>query len=296
MTENKEYKSDVFSMLMEDKANALQVYNALNGSSYEDPEQVEIVNLERGISLSIRNDAAFIVGTDINIYEHQSSYNPNMPLRSLIYLVPILRKRIENRDLYSTRRINIPTPHFAVFYNGVADRPDREIMKLSEAFEKPTDTPELELICSVYNINSDKGSELLNNCSVLSQYTEFVELVRKNEKEEAEKPIEKAIEYCISHHILEDFLRQRKAEVIKVMTIDMTFEKREALIRKEEREEGREEGRKEGREEGRKEERIENIRNMLKDGRSIDAITEFCKYPRELVEEVAKSLMETADS
>ncbi len=220
MAENKEYKSDVFSMLMEDKANALQVYNALNGSSYDDPELVEIVNLERGISLSIRNDAAFIVGTDINIYEHQSSYNPNMPLRSLIYLVPILQKRIVNRDLYSTRRISIPTPHFAVFYNGKTDRPDRELLK---------------------------------NCSILCQYTEFVELIRKNEKEEIENPIESAIEYCISHHILEDFLRKRRAEVLKAMTIDMTFERREVLIRQEEHEEGRKEGIKEGIKAGHKE-------------------------------------------
>ena len=78
MTENREYKSDVFSMLMEDKANALEVYNALNGSSYDDPDQIEIVTLQNAISLSIRNDAAFIVDTDINFYEHQSSFNPKL--------------------------------------------------------------------------------------------------------------------------------------------------------------------------------------------------------------------------
>lgn len=145
MNENREYKSSVFSMLMEDKENALQVYNVLNGSMYDDPEQVEIVNLESGISLSVRNDAAYIVDASINIYEHQSSYNPNMPLRSLIYLVSIIKKMLGRRDLFSSHMIKIPTPHFAVFYNGTSDRPEREIIRLSAAFEKPTEYPELEL-------------------------------------------------------------------------------------------------------------------------------------------------------
>ena len=210
-------------MLMEDKANALQVYNALNGSSYKDPEMVEMVNLDKIIALSIRNDAAFIVGTDISIYEHQSSYNPNMPLRSLMYYSDILKGRVANRRLHRPQIVRIPTPHFAVFYNGKNDRPEVETMRLSAAFEKPTDEPELELVCTVYNINP--GRPILQKCSILNEYTQFVETVRKNEEDEIESPIEKAIEYCIRHHILEDFLRKRGSEVINAMTIDMTFER-----------------------------------------------------------------------
>ena len=139
MTENREFKSDVFSMLMEDKRNALQVYNALNGSSHEDPEMVEIYTLEKGISLSVRNDAAFIIDNEISIYEHQSSYNPNMPLRALIYFTTVIKGFItKNRDLFSTRMITIPTPHFAVFYNGRKDRPEREVLKLSSSYAKQT--------------------------------------------------------------------------------------------------------------------------------------------------------------
>ena len=244
MTENREYKSDAFSMLMEDKENALQVYNALNGSNYDDPEIVEIVNLENGISLSIRNDAAFIVGTDINIYEHQSSYSPNMPLRALIYYASIMQDMVGKRDLYSSRLINIPTPHFAVFYNGTTDRPPREVMRLSAAFEKPTDSPELELICTIYNINPGKDEMILQECRVLREYTIFVETVRQYDQEGIENPIEKAISYCIENHILEKFLRERGAEVLKTMAmaIDMTFERREILIREEEKTEGRKEG------------------------------------------------------
>ncbi len=231
MTENRQYKSDVFSMLMEDKTYALQVYNALNDSDYDDPEMVEYVNLENAISLSIRNDAAFIVGTDISIYEHQSSYNPNMPLRSLVYYVTILKDLIENRYLHSSQVVQIPTPHFAVFYNGEGNRPEKEIMKLSTSYEKPMEEPELELICTVYNINP--GRELLQRCSVLGEYTQLVEVVRKNEKAGISNPIENAIAYCIDNHILEKFLRERGTEVLNIMAIDMTHERQIELLKKE---------------------------------------------------------------
>lgn len=249
MVENREFKSDVFSMLMKDKENALQVYNALNGSSYDDPEQVEMRTLENGFSLSVRNDAAFIVDTNLSIYEHQSTYNPNMPLRSFKYFATILEEIIQKRDWYSHRLIRIPTPHFAVFYNGTGNRPAREVLKLSASYAKPTDEPELELICTVYNINPDKDKELLQNCRVLKEYTEFIETVRRKEESGAESPIEEAIEDCIRDHILEKFLRERRVEVLENMTIDMTFETREKLFRAEEREEGRCEGRQEGRQE-----------------------------------------------
>ena len=268
MAENREYKSDVFSMLMEDKANALELYNALNGSSYDDPEQVEIVSLRNGISLSIRNDAAFIVDMNLSIYEHQSTYNPNMPIRSLIYFAEYLREMIKNRDLLSSRLIRIPTPHFAVFYNGTGDRSERETLRLSASYEKPTDRPELELVCTMYNINPNKDGELLSRCKVLDEYTQFVEAVRRFEKEDTETSVRKAIDYCITNHILEGFLNNHRSEVEKAMAIDMTFERREVLIREEEREEGRKEGRKEGREEGReegyKEGLIESVRSIMK--------------------------------
>ncbi|MCR5355981.1 MAG: hypothetical protein K6E63_01115 [Lachnospiraceae bacterium] len=270
MTENREYKGDVFSMLMEDKKNALQVYNALNGSSHEDPELVDIYTLEKGISLSIRNDAAFIIDMELNIYEHQSSYNPNMPLRSLIYFTTILKCLIKNRDMFSTHLITIPTPHFAVFYNGLKDRPEQETLKLSAAYAKATDEPELELTCTLYNINPDKDTGLLRRCTVLDEYTKFVETVRKFELAEIDAPIEKAIDYCIGNHILEAFLTERRTEVLKAMTIDMTFERREGLIREEEREYGRAEGHAQGVADGVRDTIIQVYRNCLSLGMSQD--------------------------
>ena len=244
MAGNREYKSDVFSMLLEEPANALEVYNGLNGTNYEDPNELEIHLLDKGVSLSIYNDSSFIIDMNLSLYEHQSTYNPNIPLRNLIYLVNLWQDFINNRDLYGRRLIKIPTPHFAVFYNGTEDRPEVEEMYLSSAFEHPTEHPEIELKCMVYNINKGKNVELLERCTVLKNYMYFVDMVRfykkqlGNSQETLEQAIEMAINDCIQNHILEDFLKKRRAEVIKVTQLDYTWERREELIRKEEYEEG----------------------------------------------------------
>ena len=162
MKENRGYKSDVFSMLMEDKANALEVYNALNGSYYTDPEDVELVRLEKGVSLSIRNDASYIIDMNFSFYEHQSTYNPNMPLRSMIYFVNALDDWLKenDHDLFGRKRIMIPTPHFVVFYNGTEKRTELEEMRLSKSFYHQTEKPEIELICKAYNINPKNNQDL----------------------------------------------------------------------------------------------------------------------------------------
>jgi hypothetical protein len=257
MAGNREYKSDVFSMLMEDKVNAMQVYNAVNGSDYDDPELVEICNLDRGVSLSIRNDAAFFLDASLSIYEHQSSICPNMPVRSLVYFTNILEKMIKDRNIYGRKLIKIPVPKFVVFYNGDEDQPEQYDMRLSDAFEHYVEQPELELICRVYNINKGKNKELLDRCPVMRDYMTFVDYVRfyhrENGREQLEHSIEQAIDRCIQEGVLKDFLIERRSEVVKMMQLDYTFERQLTLERQDSREEGRAEGRKEGRAEGRTE-------------------------------------------
>lgn len=247
---NREYKSDVFCMLMEYPEYAADVYKALGGKSEVDPKMIEIKTLEKGISLSIRNDAAFIIDTDLHLYEHQSTYNPNMPLRSLIYLTDILKPMIKDHDLYSRKLIKIPKPKFVIFYNGSEDRPEVEVQRLSEAYSHAGDDEDsIELICTAYNINPDKNDGLKNKSFVLDGYMRFVEKVRENinnSEVENDVAVEKAVGYCIDNHILEEFFITRKDEVIKVMTIDMTFEAREKIFTREAYAEGREDGIKEG--------------------------------------------------
>ena len=245
MSNTREYKSDVFSMLMEYPENALQVYNMLNGTNHTDPSLVEIVTLDKGISLSIRNDAAFIIDYDLTISEHQSSYNPNMPLRSLIYFSTTMQKRIikKKQDIFGRGLIKIPLPHFVVFYNGSENRPEKEILKLSDAYEKASENPELELICTVYNINYYHNSKMLNTCKVLNEYSLFVQKVREQVENlkkydrmsvSIDEAVKKAIDYCIDHDILKEFLEERGNEVLHVMTFDCTFEAREKLWKEQE--------------------------------------------------------------
>ena len=287
---NREYKSDVFSMLMEDKRYALDVFNCLNGTEYTDTEQLEIVTLERGISLSIRNDASFIIDNQINFYEHQSTYNPNMPLRSLIYYATELGRELKNLgvDIFRRKQIEIPTPRFVVFYNGEEKRPEVELMRLSDAYIHKIDEPELELVCKVININIQNNQELLKHSRVLQGYSFFVEQVRANRKAnmQLKDALDVAIEECIRRHVLEEFFRERKEEVKKVMHLDYTWEVREELIRKESLEEGEARGEAKGRIDS-----VDNIRENL--GLELEAacaavgisLEEYAQMKKELTNE-----------
>ena len=283
---NREHKSDVFSMLMENPLNALDVYNALNGSSYEDPAMVEILQLDHGISLSMRNDAAFIIDCQLNIYEHQSTYSPNMPLRCLIYFVDQIKDMLKKRDLFSRRRIRIPTPHFVVFYNGIAERPDEEIMRLSDAFSNETDVPELEVVCRVLNVNPSHQDELKKKSPTLYGYVFFVEKMREYQAkgEELDDALTHAMEDCVSEHILEDFFKTRGDEVRKVMHFDMTWERREGLIREEERAEGR----LDGLTEGNMIRLISQVQRKLKRGKTLSEIADEVEETEEAVRSIVE--------
>lgn len=281
---NREYKSDVISMMLQIPEYALDVYNAMNNSAYTDSAMIQIMRLENGISLSVRNDASFFISNYLNLYEHQSTYSPNAPLRFLIYLTNLLKKTIRKRDLYSRKRVQIATPHFAVFYNGTEKRPEKEVLKLSDAFINQTDTPEIELTVTVYNINPNNNTQLLEKSEVLRSYMIFVNRVRENlehqkkiaqnapeydeaaYEEELEVAINEAIDYCVKHHIMEEFFRENRNEVTKSMVLDYTWERREELIRAEEYEDGKREGLEIGRAEGEKRGRAEGERRGRAEG------------------------------
>lgn len=241
MAGNREYKSDVFGMLMEEPGYALEVYNALNQSEYRDPGLVEVCSLERGISLSVRNDAAFILDMNLSVYEHESTICPNMPLRALIYVTNILEQWVKKRNIYGRKLVKIPTPRFAVFYNGVEEQPEQYQLKLSDAYANRMEEPELELTCTVYNINSGKNRELLSECPVLEQYMVFVRYVREglemHPKKDLAKAIDGAIDRCIEEGVLREFLMKRREEVTKVTQLDYTFDRRIELEREDAREE-----------------------------------------------------------
>lgn len=236
---NRCFKSEIFSLLLENKANALQVYNALNNTEYYVLEDLNIYKLENAIYLSYVNDASFIIASTLNIYEHQSTVNPNMPLRKLIYISNLIADLVKNENLFGTKLVTIPTPKFVTFYNGLEDMPEIQELKLSDAYEVFTDNPELELKCTVININIGKNKAFLEKCKVIKDYAIFVDLVRQNlEKFTLDDAVEITIDRCIKEHILEDFLKSERVKVMSLSVLEFNLERQLKF----EREEGREEG------------------------------------------------------
>ena len=246
------YKDTVFRMIFREKENLLSLYNALNGTDYGNVDDLEITTLENAVYMNYKNDISFVFEFELLLYEHQSTCNPNMPLRDLLYVTKVLQNRIKDENLYSRSLIRIPTPRFVVFYNGTDSQPERQILYLSDAFEKKQDEPSLELAVTVYNINLGHNRELLNACRLLKEYAQYVEQVRTyTQQMPLSEAVEKAVDDCIKNGILADFLAKNRAEAIAVSIFEYDEEKHMKSERKEWREIGREEGIIVGREEGR---------------------------------------------
>ena len=285
-------------MLLEEEERALELYNAVNNSTYKDPSLVEINTIEGGFELSIQNDASFIFDNVLSIYEHQSTYCPNMPLRSLVYFATLIQKKYMNRDIFSRRLVTLPTPRFIVFYNGVETQPDYQEMRLSDCFIKKDKEEKsmLELICKVYNINKGKNKELLEHCKWLSDYMVFVDKVREyhndREDDKLEEDINKAIDYCIDNNYLKEFFTSRRSEVLEVTKVDYTFERRMKLNYDEGKEEGIKLGEKRGEKRGRKQMLLDKIAVKLSKGKSISQIADELEESEEDIMELAKEIEE----
>lgn len=245
------YKDTIFRMLFKDKENLLSLYNALNKTDYTDVDELEITTLENAVYMSYKNDVSFMFDYELMIYEHQSTVNPNMPLRDLFYVASILQKRIDSKKLYSSKLIRIPAPRFVVFYNGTTQQPERKIIKLSDAYEKKQECPELELTVTVYNINYGCNKEIMHACRTLKEYAMYVERIRMYARQmPLAEAAERAVDECIKKGILSDFLRKNRNEVIAMSIFEYDEEAHHKLLYDEGVEDGVERGKKIGLEEG----------------------------------------------
>ncbi|MDE7133174.1 MAG: hypothetical protein K2O65_15535 [Lachnospiraceae bacterium] len=241
------FKDTVFRMLFREKENLLGLYNALNRTAYTDVSNLEITTLENAVYMNYKNDISFVFDFELLLYEHQSTYNPNMPLRDLFYVSRVLQRRIKDENLYSRKLVRIPAPRFVVFYNGTDFQPEQQVLRLSDAFEKQQDQPALELTVIVYNINLGHNQELLETCGLLKEYAQYVEQVRSFAKAMSfPEAVEQAVEHCIRNGILSDFLSENRAEAIAVSIFEYDEEKHIRSERKEWREIGHAEGLAEG--------------------------------------------------
>ena len=225
------YKDTVFRMLFNNKEKLLELYNGVNNTHYTNVEDLTINTLENAIYLNMKNDVSCVFNFSLNIYEHQSSYNPNMPLRNLFYVAKLIEKELiinEKIDssIYGESLLYIPTPRFIVFYNGTdLDLPDKSILKLSDSYKGLSTEPELELKVTVLNININKNKALFDQCTTLHEYSLYVDYVRKfSQKMPIKQAVQKAVDYCIDHNILSDFLRKNKAEVVYMSILECNYE------------------------------------------------------------------------
>ena len=242
---NRNYKDTVFRMLFSDRKNLLSLYNAVNQSNYKNPEDLEIVTLENAIYMGIKNDLAFIMDTNLYLYEHQSTYNPNMPLRDLFYICSEYQKLVDKKSLFSSTLQKIPAPNFIEFYNGSTVISDCTELRLSSAFECLTGEPKLELIVTVLNVNEGHNADLMQHCSMLKEYAQYVARVRHYASDmPLNEAVKHAVDECIREGILAEFLARYRNEVISMSIFEYDKELEEKKLRKAEYEYGFAEGEK----------------------------------------------------
>ncbi len=293
MQTNRTYKSRIFEMIFSDPKELLSLYNAVNGTHYQDPELLEINTLENAIYMAMYNDISFLIDLRLNLYEHQSTHNPNLPLRFLMYIADLFSDMTKDENLYGRKLILLPTPRFIVFYNGEEERPEREILSLSSAFWVQDQELSLELKAIVLNINQGHNENLMKACRTLSEYSEYTARVRKYTKEMAvAKAVEQAVTECIEEGILAEFLSKNRAEAMKVSIYEYDQEKHLCQEREASREEGIKVGRKEGIKEGMLRGRSELIWHALERGAEPEKLQELLGVTEEELEAAQRKLAE----
>lgn len=247
-TVNRQHKDSLFRIIFREKKDLLQLYNALNGTNYTNEEDLVVNTLEDAIYLGIKNDLSFIIRDTLNLYEHQSSFNPNMGVRGLLYLTDVIRAYIDLHDLdvHSSETLSLPFPQYMVFYNGCEEQPEKRIICLSDTFTPKPESkkPAVECYATMLNINIGHNRELLEKCKKLKEYAIFIGSIRRHQQ--AGLPLneaaQKAVNESIQDGVLEDILRKNRAEVMEVVL----YEYDEELHIKNEKDISRREGLKEG--------------------------------------------------
>ena len=285
------YRDRIFRMVFQEKRELLELYNAMNGTDYTRQEDLEITTLENAIYLNMKNDLSFLLYDRLTLYEHQSTDNPNMPLRDLLYVADLYSNLVRDRNIYSTQRISLPEPRFVEFYNGIKKIPERSERKLSDAYAHSTEEPALELKTLVLNINPGNNQELMDKCRTLKEYMIFVEKVRKYRKLlSLEQAVERAVTECMDEDVLADFLRKNRAEVIKVGIYEYNEELHIQMERDEAMEAGFQRGIEEGKAEGKAEgiwlQRLCLIRKQLSKGQSLEEIADLLDMDLQKVQEI----------
>ena len=220
----RDYKDRLFKLVFgreEYKAATLDLYNAITGSSFTETDDIVINTIEDAVFLSMHNDVSFLLGDTVNLYEHQSTYSPNIPMRMLLYVSQLYSKIIEtDKDkkgkMYTHSRVMFPTPKFYVFYNGKENAPEERILEITDSF-MDKENSDLKLSVKMFNINYGKNRELMDRCSSLCDYSKFVYDVTeyKEEGKAAEEAVTDAIG-ALPEGLVKSILTAHKAEATEM--------------------------------------------------------------------------------
>lgn len=239
---NWKYKDHLFRFLFQDKRDLLELYNALNNTNYRNLDDLEIVTMEDVIFLKMKNDLSFIIARKLNLYEHQSSINQNMPLRGLIYFAQQYEGMVSvgAESIYGRKRIVLPTPEYVVFYNGTDKMEDETELFLSDSFADGHGSGCLECRCRILNINRGHNDKMIGRCHRLWEYSEFVSEVQEQIRQgkNTEEAIQLAIDYCVEHGILTDILIKQRTEVLHMLLTEFDEKKYKRTIYSEGYEDG----------------------------------------------------------
>ncbi|XME02184.1 hypothetical protein QYZ88_016140 [Lachnospiraceae bacterium C1.1] len=295
--DNKKYKDRLFNFIFgaeENKEWTLSLYNAVNGSDYRNFEEIEITTIKEVMYLGMHNDVSFLMKDEMNLYEQQSSFNPDMPLRMLQYIGNLYEKYVTAHKLnkYGSELLELPVPKLVVFYNGSKNTEDELYLKLSSSFPQGAES-DIEVRVRMINVNYGKNPELLEKCKPLGEYAWLVDRIRKIQSDRnAGNPIESAIDRAIKEipedFVLRPFLMVHRSEVKGMLLTEYNEDETMQLFR----EDGRREGRQEGLKEGLKVGRQEGLREGRKEGLAM--ICTFLKNGG--TEETAKTMLNVTDA
>lgn len=287
---NRDYKDRLFKFIFgntENKEWTLSLYNAINGTDYTNPDDITFNTIDDVVYLRMKNDMSFIVTFVMNLWEHQSSYNPNMPMRFFIYGGELYDKysTTNKYNKFSTKLQPIPVPKCICFYNGTKEQPENQVLRLSDAYKGDGD---IEVCVTMLNINYGKNKNLMDACKPLQEYAWTVESVRRlqNENLDLDSAVDKTINDMPDDFLIKRFLLGNRAEV--KMSFLRNFDEEKELEQL--RIESYEDGRIEGREEGREQRDLEIATEMIKDKCSLDRIIKYSKLSKEKVISIADAL------
>ena len=316
---NREYRDRLFKAVFgrdneHSKRWRLELYNALNGTSYTDPDTLEVNTIENVIYMTMKNDVSFLVDSQMTLYEQQSTYNPNMPMRGFFYFSQLYQMHIEKNKLniHSSKLIKVPEPRFVVFYNGARNKPDNFKLRLSDAFIRKADgdydagghnagvcknvesPQDFEWTATVININPGRNSTLQKNCKPLYDYVRYVGRITDNKKNgmPVKEAVDDAVAWAIREDLLDGFFSINKAEVIAMCLTEFDVESAIKTWREDGYEDGYDEGMTAGVQKGKQEKALEDARKLLElNTMSVEQIAYVTELPIEKIRELQKNIV-----